>query len=207
MQNVFEWIGAYGPGALLLLLLLGVVGLPVPDETLLVFSGYLIFKGKLHAPATFLAALVGSWCGISLSFTIGRTLGLGVIHRFGKYLHVDDQRREYIHAWFNRRGHWALFIGYYIAGVRHLTAIIAGASGVEFRTLVFYGWTGGLLWVSTFLAVGYFLGEEWRPAVELLHRYMLLVSLIVIAASGVYAFWRWKKSAEKKPSKGVPQVP
>jgi membrane protein DedA with SNARE-associated domain len=36
MSHVFAWISQYGYGAIFLLLMLGVVGLPVPDETLLV---------------------------------------------------------------------------------------------------------------------------------------------------------------------------
>ena len=194
MERVFDWIGAYGPVALFLLLLLGIVGLPVPDETLLVFSGYLISKGKLHGPATFLAAVAGSWCGITTSYSLGRTLGLGVVHRFGKYLHVDEKRLQEVHAWFNRRGHWALFIGYYIAGVRHFTAIIAGASGVEFRTLVFYGWTGGLLWASLFLTLGYYVGEQWRQVFDLVHRYMRLISYAALAALAAYGIWRWQRA-------------
>ena len=70
----------------------GVVGLPIPDETLLVFCGYLIFKGKMNPVGIYFAALAGSCCGITLSYFIGRTLGLGVVHRFGKYLGVDDRR-------------------------------------------------------------------------------------------------------------------
>lgn len=198
MERIFDWIGTYGPGALFLALVLGIVGLPVPDETLLVFSGYLISKGKLHLPATVIAAVAGSWCGISVSYGLGRTLGLGVVRRFGKYLHVDDTRLEHVHAWFNRRGHWALFIGYYIAGVRHITAVIAGASGVEFRNVILYGWSGGLIWAGLFLGLGYFVGEQWRQAFDLVGRYMHLASYLLIAAAVGYGVWRWKSGRFSK---------
>ena len=55
-----------------------------------------------------------------------------------------------VHAWFDRVGHWALFLGYYIAGVRHFTAIVAGTSKLKFTHFMAYAWTGGLLWISTF---------------------------------------------------------
>ena len=109
--------------------------LPVPDETLLVYCGYLISKGVMHPAGAFFAALAGSWCGISLSYTIGRTAGIGVVHRFGKYLHITEERLDKVHAWFDRVGHWALFIGYYIAGVRHFTAIVAGTSKLQIHSL------------------------------------------------------------------------
>ena len=54
MSHVFAWIAQYGYGAIFLLLMLGVVGLPVPDETLLVYCGYLISKGVMHPAGAYI---------------------------------------------------------------------------------------------------------------------------------------------------------
>src|SRR5579862_6692741 len=190
METVFQWITTYGYEMIFLLLMLGVVGLPVPDETLLVFCGYLIFKGRMHPLFAWLSALAGSWCGISLSYTIGRTLGIGVVHRYGKYLHLTEDRLNRVHQWFDRIGHWALFAGYYIAGLRHFTAIVAAISKLEFRSFVLYAWSGGLLWVTTFLTLGYYLGENWKDISEVIHRYIVYVSIVILAAAAAYYFLR-----------------
>src|ERR1700681_3529886 len=108
MDAVFQWIathGSYGYGAIFVLLMAGVVGLPIPDETLLVFCGYLIWRGEMNPVPAFLSAVTGSWFGISISYAIGRTLGVGAVHRFGKYLHVTEQRLAEVHRWFDRIGH------------------------------------------------------------------------------------------------------
>jgi membrane protein DedA with SNARE-associated domain len=173
MESVFQWVSTYG-------------------ETLLVFCGYLISQGKMKPVAAWLSALAGSWCGISLSYTIGRTLGLGAVRRFGKYLHITQERLDYVHAWFDRIGHWALFAGYYIAGVRHFTAIVAGTSRLGFPSFVAYAWAGGLLWVSTFLTLGYFLGENWRRIAEVIHQYVLYASIVLITAVAMYCWLRAK---------------
>jgi membrane protein DedA with SNARE-associated domain len=190
MEFVFQWVSTYGYGALFVLLMLGIVGLPIPDETLLVFCGYLISRGTLNPAAILVTAVLGSWCGISLSYWIGRTLGLGVVHRFGRYLHVDQQRLDRVHRWFEHSGHWALFGGYYIAGVRHLTAIIAGASKLKFGTFVLFAWSGGLCWAASFLTLGYFIGEDWRRVADLVHRDLLYGSLVVIAVALLYLLVR-----------------
>jgi len=198
MEFVFQWVSTYGYGALFVLLMLGIVGLPVPDETLLVFCGYLISRGTLNPVSTLITALIGSWCGISLSYWIGRTLGLGVVHRFGRYLHVDQERLDRVHRWFERSGHWALFGGYYIAGVRHLTAIIAGASKLSFGVFVLFAWSGGLCWAAAFLTLGYFIGEDWRRVADLVHRDLLYGSLVVIAAVLLYLLVRKLRSIPGK---------
>jgi len=191
MEAVFGWVATYGYGALFGLLIFGIVGLPIPDETLLVFCGYLIFKGKLNAVETYLAALAGSCCGITVSYFIGRTAGLGVVHRFGKYLHVNDRKLARVHGWFEHSGHWALFGGYYIAGVRHFTAIIAGASKLEFPAFALFAWSGAATWVAVFLTLGYFIGERWRPVAELVHHYLLYASALVAALALLYLAVRW----------------
>jgi membrane protein DedA with SNARE-associated domain len=194
---MLEWIlvhlPVYGPGFLFVLLMLGVVGLPIPDETLLVFCGYQISQGRMSPITTWLFALVGSWCGISLSYTIGRTLGLGVVHRFGKYLHITEERLNRVHGWFDRIGHWALFAGYYIAGLRHFTAIVAGISKLRFPTFAAYAWSGGLLWVTTFLTLGYFIGDKWEQIAELIHHYLLYASIAILAGAALWYALRLRR--------------
>ena len=183
MDALFAWVAAHGYGAIFLLLVLGVVGLPIPDETLLVFCGYLIGRGSMRPASAFFSALAGSWCGISLSYTIGRTLGAGAVHRYGKYLHVTEERLAEVHRWFERIGHWALFGGYFIAGVRHFTAITAGTSKLGFPSFIAYAWSGGAVWVATFLTLGYYLGDNWKQIAELVHRDIGYASLVLIAVA------------------------
>src|SRR5579875_2175141 len=100
MQTLFAWISHYGYAGLFGLLVLGIIGLPVPDETLLAFSGYLISRGKFHPVLAFAAAFTGSACGISLSYLIGRTAGYKAAHRYGRYVHLTEERLEQVHRWF-----------------------------------------------------------------------------------------------------------
>lgn len=61
--STFQWttrllISTYGYGALFGLLMLGIVGLPLPDEALLTFAGYLCFKGDFKAGTAVLTAAI-----------------------------------------------------------------------------------------------------------------------------------------------------
>jgi len=192
MEAVFRWVSNYGYAGLFSLLILGIVGLPVPDETLLVFSGYLIFKGRLHPLWAFLAAFAGSSCGISISYLIGRTLGYHAVLRYGKYVHITPERLDRAHGWFQRVGDWLLFIGYFIPGVRHVTALVAGTSELEYKKFASFAYCGAAVWVAVFLSVGYFVGENWQTALATVHRYLLefAIGFAVLAACG---WWIYKK--------------
>jgi membrane protein DedA with SNARE-associated domain len=183
MESLLGWLSHYGYAGLFGLLVLGIVGLPVPDETLLVFSGYLISTGRLHPAPAFLAAFAGSVCGISLSYTIGRTLGHPAVLRYGRWLHITEERLERVHGWFQRVGEWLLMIGYFIPGVRHFTALVAGTSQLEYGIFARFAYAGAAIWVSTFLLLGYFVGEHWRAAMSLVHRYTLAFAAVLAAAA------------------------
>jgi membrane protein DedA with SNARE-associated domain len=197
LEFILQWIASYGYVAIYALLMFGIVGIPIPDETMLVFCGYLVSQGHLKAVPTVAVAFFGSISGITTSYIIGRTLGLGFVHKYGRYVHLTEKRLDYVHGWFNRIGHWALFVGYYIAGVRHFTAILAGTSCLEFRVFAAYAWSGALLWVCTFLAIGYFFGEHWREVAAVVHENMLLISGVVILLAAAYAIWWWKRKRRR----------
>lgn len=185
MDSALTWLMQYGYVSLFGLLVLGIVGLPVPDETLLVFSGYLISRGHFHPALTFLAGALGSMCGISVSYCIGRTLGHGAVLRFGKYVHLTPGRLELVHRWFRKTGEWLLTFGYFIPGVRHFTAMVAGTSGLEFSRFARFAYAGAVVWVAFFLTLGYIVGENWQRAMTLIQRYTLaavLIGIVLIAA-------------------------
>jgi membrane protein DedA with SNARE-associated domain len=197
-QHVFAWIGQYGYLAIFALLMFGIAGLPVPDETLLTFCGFLIFRGKLSATATFATAFAGSACGITLSYILGRTFGLALIHRYGKYLRITEDHVHKAHAWFGRVGHWGLTFGYFVPGVRHFTAYAAGMSELEPPQFVLYAYSGGILWVSTFLSLGYFLGERWESVEKNIHQYLIWATVVCAIGLAAYLVWR-KLSRAKRP--------
>jgi membrane protein DedA with SNARE-associated domain len=194
MEHLLGWVSEYGYAGLFGLLVLGIFGLPVPDETLLVFCGFLISQARLHPVPTWFAGVGGSVCGISLSYAIGRTIERGFIHRWGGYVHITEERLERVHRWFDRGGRWMLTTGYFIPGVRHLTALVAGMSGMSFRCFAVYAWAGAALWVTTFLVLGYVLGENWRTVFEAVHRWLT----IVVVAAGVAGLLLWRLRARKK---------
>lgn len=191
LEHVILWITQYGYIALFFLLMLGIVGLPIPDETLMVFCGALIQRGTFQAGPTWLTAFAGSICGITLSYLIGRTLGMTVVLRYGKYIHLTPDRLNKVLNWFERIGHWALFAGYYIAGVRHFSAVIAGTSGLKWPSFALFAYGGAALWVTTFLSIGYFVGEKWELIAEKVHHNLTLISVIVLSLAGVYLLYRW----------------
>lgn len=189
-QQVLGWITQYGYIAIFSLLVLGIIGLPIPDETMLTFSGYLIYQGHLSLPLAYATAFCGSATGITLSYVLGRKYGLLLIRRYGRYLHIKEEHLEKAHAWFERAGHWSLTFGYFIPGVRHFTAYAAGMSSLEAPRFCLFAYAGAAIWTATFIGLGYFLGERWRSVQENIHEYFLGATVAIIVALVAYLVWR-----------------
>ena len=194
-SQILAWITQYGYLAIFVLLIFGIVGLPVPDETLLTFTGYLIYRRELSMPLAFAAAVAGSASGMTISYALGRSFGLALLHRFGKHVHLTPERLARAHAWFERIGHWALTVGYFIPGVRHLTAYAAGMTEVAPHQFALFAYTGTVLWVTAFLSLGYFLGERWKVVELHVERYLVGLSIALAVLLGGYWIWRkWGRS-------------
>ena len=197
-SQILAWITEYGYLAIFVLLIFGIVGLPIPDETLLTFTGYLIYRGELSMPLAFAAAAAGSASGMTISYTLGRSFGLALLHRFGKHVHLTPERLARAHAWFERIGHWALTVGYFIPGVRHLTAYAAGMTEVAPHQFALFAYTGTVLWVTAFLSLGYFLGERWKVVELHVERYLVGLSIALAVLLGGYWIWRkWGRSSNR----------
>jgi len=192
-HQVLAWISRFGYPAIFGLLVLGIVGLPVPDETLLTFTGYLVFKGRLSLPLAFASAFFGSVCGISVSYYLGRTFGISLIHRYGKYVRIREEHITRAHEWFERVGHWGLTFGYFVPGVRHFTAYAAGISNLESPRFAAYAYSGAFLWATTFITLGYFLGERWEAVSKHLHHQAMMVLVTVAVLLAALILWRkWR---------------
>ncbi len=154
-QAVIQWISNYRYFGIFFLLIFGIIGLPVPDEWLLVISGYLAFRNILGLFPTLIIATMGSVCGLTVSYAIGRTSGDFVVRKYGRWLSIDNNKVIRAQQWFQNLGHWVLIVGPFIPGVRNLIGYIAGASRLRFDVFVRFAYLGALISSTSFVTFGY----------------------------------------------------
>lgn len=197
METILRLVAQYGYIGIFCALMFGIAGLPIPDETILTFSGYLVSTGHLNLYVTLAVAWAGSICGITLSYIIGRSGGLFLVHKYGRYVHITPKHLERAHEWFERVGRWGLFFGYFMPGIRHFTAVIAGTSELDVPSFALFAYSGALVWVTTFISLGYFLGEQWRRVGEEIHRDMTIAAIVVMALL-LLGYLVWRKFGKKR---------
>ncbi len=150
----------YGYIGLSGLLMLGIVGLPIPDETLLTAVGFLVGQGQLALFPSVVAGVVGSCAGITVSFGLGRLLGRPALLGIGRWVHLTPQRLDQAQKYFERFGGIFVVIGFFIPGVRHLTAIAAGLSAMSWGRFASIAYAGACVWVCVFVLLGRTFGRH-----------------------------------------------
>jgi membrane protein DedA with SNARE-associated domain len=113
-----------------------------------------------------------------------------LIHRFGKYIHLTEERLAKAHRFFERVGHWSLTFGYFVPGVRHLTAYAAGVSSVAPHIFALFAYMGAFLWAAAFISLGYFLGDRWEVVSAQIHHHILIASCALGVLLVMYLVWR-----------------
>jgi len=159
-QTVVRWVTDYGYFGIFALLILGILGLPVPDEWLLVISGYLAFKNVLAFIPTVVVAVIGSALGLTMSYILGRTSSGFLIRRYGHWLSIDDEKIDRAQHWFQNLGRWVLVVGPFVPGVRNLMGYIAGASKLRLHDFARFAYVGALISSVSFVTFGYAVGRH-----------------------------------------------
>jgi membrane protein DedA with SNARE-associated domain len=62
------FIDHFGYIGIMIVLMLGIVGMPIPDELLLTYIGYRISTGSMSYPIAFVFSFIGAIAGISISY-------------------------------------------------------------------------------------------------------------------------------------------
>ena len=158
-------------------------GLPVPGETALLAGGALAHFGRLSLTWVVVAAVAGAMTGDNLGFLIGRLGGRALAERHGWKVGLTRKRLAQFDRFFHRHGARTLVVARFITGLRVVCAVLAGASGLAWRTFVFYNAAGVIVWSIVIGTVGYVLGESW----ETLEKWMGRSSLLALAMVAVLA--------------------
>jgi membrane protein DedA with SNARE-associated domain len=143
------------------------------------FAGYLVSRNSLQLQYVMLSAFFGSIAGISLSYEIGRRYGVTLLFKF-HFPTLSKAKLESAGEWYRRFGKWALIVGYFIPGIRHLTAFTAGMSGLRYRSFGMLAYTGALLWSATFVLLGNLVGGQWKAVSDEIESNLRLVTGIVV---------------------------
>lgn len=182
-------------GLLIVLILCG-LGLPVPEDAVLLTGGFLAHRGLVQYPVALAVSFVGVITGDCSLFFLGRRFGTGLLRYFG-LAHPNSRKSiVWMRKFMDRHGHRAVFYGRFLAGLRALVYLSAGSLGVPISRFLMYDLLGALISVPLVVSLGYLFG----PEIERILHYLggIQKALLIIAGLSVL-IWLTRMLVLTKP--------
>lgn len=185
-------------GLLAILLLCG-IGLPLPEDVVLVTAGLLAnSKGHSWISAS-VVMYVGVVAGDSLAFFVGRHFGMRVLTLRWTLRLFTPEKQRLIGKLFVRYGSFVFFAARFLPGLRAGVFCIAGAMRANYTRFLVFDSAAAVISVPLWVWFGHFLWAKFgdnigklTSAVSLAHSYTVLatVSLVAILFLAGCLLWR-----------------
>ncbi|MBI3096894.1 MAG: DedA family protein [Planctomycetes bacterium] len=181
-------------GVSFLLLLTG-LGLPCPEDVLLLLGGFLVYKHEGSIELMIVVSLGSVLLGDLIMFGLGRRYGRAILHwRLIRSL-LPAERVAKIEGFYLRHGKKTIFFGRFAAGLRWGIFLLAGTLQMSVVRFVAMDLLAALLSVPALVWMGQQFGDEF----ELAAVKIAAVKMYVIAGASIgvlcYAWWRHRRGA------------
>ncbi len=192
MANFSYFISCYGYLAIFVLLMVGIFGIPLPDELLLCFIGYLVFHEEMRFwPAT-LVVMAGSLVGISLNYVVGRTIGARLCQGLAYFFPNKLAKLRQVTVWMDRSGGVVLFLAYFLPGLRHWATVGAGVLKVSPTVGLLFVFPAAMIWSLTFISLGYHLAQAGAYCPQNFSPFLPVLSGVIVLGGGL-GYWFFRK--------------
>ena len=164
-HEIHHLIETYGCVVVFAAAALQAVGVPLPGTTILVAAAvYAATAHGLPILGVILAGAGGAAFGTTVGFVIGCRGGEALLQWIGRRLRQGPLRVQRFRAEFARRGSAWIFFGRFITGVRNVTGLLAGASGMPFVRFLIVNVVAALVWAAVNALEYYWFGRALAGA-------------------------------------------
>jgi membrane protein DedA with SNARE-associated domain len=175
--------------------------IPLPSELIMPYAGAMSeptvnaelarqFNIALPQFNLWLAALAGAiGCnlGSELAYWVGAKGGRKAIEKYGKYVLMSQHELAIADRWFEKRGDIIVLVARLLPVIRTFIAFPAGVARMNRVKFHVYTFVGSLPWCLLFAYIGKTLGlkllDENSPLKHAMHKFDLVIGLVIVAAA------------------------
>lgn len=194
LDQLIEFVEQYGYIAIFFSLWLGIIGVPIPDEVIVMTGGFVSSLHVLETVPAFIVTYFGVISGLSIGYVLGRTIGAPVI----KWLERKKKMAHYVEKskfLLQKYGSVAISLSYFLPFIRHLVPYLVGMNRMSFGRYALYSFSVGLVWTLLFFTVGRLFGTHIDLIGMMLYRYGWLLIVLVLLGLGIWTLINLKRRA------------
>jgi membrane protein DedA with SNARE-associated domain len=160
-HDLTQLVASYGYWGVGGIIALESMGIPLPGETALIVAA--VYAGTTHELNIWLvitAAACGAIIGDNAGYWIGREAGYRLLRRYGPYVGLNESKFKLGLYLFARHGGEIVFFGRFIAVLRALAALLAGANRMGWPRFLLFNAAGGIVWTALYGTAAYYFGNR-----------------------------------------------
>jgi membrane protein DedA with SNARE-associated domain len=186
----FPYIGIF------ILLILGGIGLPFPEDATLILSGFLVAHGAITPLPTFLTVYAGLLVSDFFLYLVGKKYGRMVVEhkRFQKIISPD--RLSKLEEKFKKGDVWVILIGRHFLGLRAQIFLAAGVMRMPTIKFLMTDAATALLTIAFMGGMGYAGGNSvqiLRRDLTRIEHIAIVVLMMLIAGWIVFKYFKGNK--------------
>lgn len=200
-----QYINHYGYLAIFVLVLIQEIGIPtpLPNELLMLFSGYLAFSGTLNLYLVLLTVITADFLGANILFTIFYFFGPYILSHKPKWFPLSTQKIEKLSAKVSNGGMWTIFLGRITPFIRGYISVIVGLLHIKPQKYVPITLITACLVTCTYVTTGYLLGPYWGQVAGKLETVKYVVLIIVVLIAGFFVIRYFNRRKAKRAAENL----
>jgi len=163
------------------------IGSLFEGESVIFAAGFLAHEGYLSLPKIILVSFMGTLVADQLLYQVGRHFGSHILDRFPSLKPRADK------AFYMLKRYDSLFIlsFRFIYGIRILSPLIIGASGVTVKRYTFLNFVASLIWSVGSCVAAYYLAYLIMDQLQLISKFFL--GIVVVGSAIAYGIYKWRR--------------
>jgi membrane protein DedA with SNARE-associated domain len=182
-SDIQHLLVTYGYLAVFLIVAVESMGVPVPGEVTLMAAS--IYAGTTHHLAiavVILVAIAGAILGDNVGYLMGRKGGARLLHRYGKYVRLDEPKLRLAQHLFDRHGGKMVFFGRFLPILRIWAGFLAGTHAMPWRRFLVFNAAGGATWAAAMGLGAYTFGHTAARVGGIVGFVLAAVAMVVMVA-------------------------
>jgi undecaprenyl-diphosphatase len=163
----------------------------MPGEGLVMAGGFLAEQGLFDPGVLIFVISAAAILGDSIGYVLGRHLGRGWLIQHGRHCTFGQEHLDRVDRFLEHYGNKAVFASHFMLFLRPLMPFVAGASRMRYLQFLIFNAVGCIVWATTFITLGYFVGTSWQVAAKWVGRASDIIGCALLLTIALGWLWRW----------------
>jgi len=188
---------------LFLLLVLGTLGLPFPEDGILLLSGFLTAHHVIRPLPAFLVVYSGLLMTDFLLYSVGKKYGRMLVEHERFHKIITEDRLAKLEKKFKKWGALLVFFGRHLLGLRAQIFLVAGVTRMSWKKFLIVDGTSALFTITLWGGLGYLGGnsiQALRRDITNIEQIVMIILAILLGSVLLFKYFKKRRNTSRQPS-------